>query len=83
MATSKKTTKSATKSKSKSKKSSKTSAARSVETGPVPPYGIAIREAMARGNTREMKNLAASSRKWLAEVQSALEQLESSLKKSG
>ena len=82
MATSKKTTKSAKKSQSKSKKSSKTSA-RSVESGQVPPYGIAIREAIARGNTSEMKKLAASSRKWLTDAQSALEQLESSLKKSG
>jgi hypothetical protein len=61
------------------KKSTKTSAARGVEGGPVPPYGEAIRGAIARGDTREMKDLAASTRKWLSDVESALEELESNL----
>jgi len=64
------------------KKSSKKRAAGRAESGAVPPYGEAIRGAIARGDTREMKDLAASTRKWLADVQSALEQLESNLEEA-
>jgi hypothetical protein len=73
MPATKKTTKKATK-----KKSIKSA----VPTGTVPPYGEAIRGAVARGDTREMKNVAASTRKWLADVESALTKLESAIKKS-
>ena len=66
--------------KAASKKKSTKKAARP-ETGPVPPYGDPIRKAIARGNAREMKTVAASARKWLSDVQSALEQLEGALKK--
>ena len=70
--------------KSSAKKSTKkSSAAARVESGPVPPYGDPIRKAIARGDQREMKNVAASARKWLSDVQSALNQLDSALKKSG
>ena len=69
------------KSSSRARKSSrKTSARALVETGPVPPYGVAIREAIARGDVQEMRQLAASTRKWLAEVNEALRNLESSIK---
>ena len=68
--------------KTSAKKSTKKSAAARVESGPVPPYGDPIRAAIARGDTREMKNVAASARKWMAEVQSALDQLDSALTKS-
>ena len=68
--------------KTSAKKSTKKGAAR-IESGPVPPYGDPIRAAIARGDTREMKNVAASARKWLSDVQSALDQLDSALKKSG
>jgi Domain of unknown function (DUF1843) len=54
-----------------------------VETGPVPPYGDPIRGAIARGDVQEMRSVAANARKWLADVQSALAQLESAIKKSG
>jgi len=67
--------------KSTQKKSSKAGFLK-IESGAVPPYGDPIRAAIARGDTREMKNLAASTRKWLTEVESALEQLESAAKKS-
>ena len=60
------------------KKSTKRSAP---QTGPVPPYGDPIRKAIARGDAREMKNVAASARKWLSDVQAALDQLDSALKK--
>ena len=63
------------------KKSSK--AAARVETGPVPPYGEAIRGARARGDVQEMKNTAANARKWVADVQAALKQLDSAIKKAG
>lgn len=70
-----KTTKKSTK-----KAGSKAKAARP-ETGPVPPYGEAIRGAIARGDAQEMKNVAASARKWVSDVQSALKQLEGATKK--
>jgi hypothetical protein len=66
--------------KASTKKSSK--AARP-DTGPVPPYGDPIRGAIARGDVQEMKNTAASARKWVADVQSALKQLDSAIKKAG
>jgi len=59
------------------------SSAGDVKSGPVPPYGDPIRKAIARGNLREMKNMAASARKWLADVNSALAQLDSAIKKAG
>ena len=65
--------------KKSTKKASKSKAAR-VDTGPVPPYGEAIRGAIARGDVQEMKNVAASARKWITDAQSALTQLESALK---
>lgn len=67
--------------KSTAKKSSKKTSARA-ESGPVPPYGDPIRKAIARGDAREMKNVAASARKWMADVQSALDQLDSAMTKS-
>lgn len=80
MPTRKKATKTTKKSSKKGgKKSSRKTAASRAETGPVPPYGEAIRGAIARGDTREMKDLAASTRKWLDDVESALQELESNL----
>lgn len=80
MPTRKKATKTTKKSSKKAgKKSTRKSAASRTETGPVPPYGEAIRGAIARGDTREMKDLAASTRKWLDDVESALQELESNL----
>ena len=70
-----KTTKKATKKAGKSK-------AAQIESGPVPPYGEAIRGAIARGDVQEMKNVAASARKWISDVQSALKDLDGAIKKS-
>jgi hypothetical protein len=67
--------------KSGAKKSSKKSSARA-ESGAVPPYGDPIRQAIARGDQREMKNVAASARKWISDVESALEELDGAMKKS-
>lgn len=66
--------------KAATKKSTKKKAARP-DTGALPPYGDPIRKAIARGDAREMKNVAASARKWMADVQAALDQLDSALKK--
>jgi len=66
--------------KKSTKKAAKATAARP-DTGPVPPYGEAIRGAIARGDAQEMKNVAASARKWVSDVQSALKQLEGATKK--
>lgn len=51
------------------------------DTGALPPYGDPIRKAIARGDAREMKSVAASARKWMADVQAALDQLDSALRK--
>ena len=64
------------------KKASAKSAAAKVESGPVPPYGEAIRGAVARGDVQEMKDLAANSRKWVSDVQAALKQLDTAIKKT-
>ena len=70
-----------TSAKKSTKKASKSKAA-GPETGPVPPYGEAIRGAIARGDAQEMKNAAANARKWMSDVQSALKRLEGATKKS-
>ena len=62
------------------KKASSTKSAKAA-AGPVPPYGIAIKEATARGNLAEMKKLAANTRKWLRDVQAALDRLEKAIEK--
>ena len=49
--------------------------------GALPPYGVPIREAIARGDAQEMKKIAAYTRKWLSDVQSALDKLEKSMSK--
>lgn len=72
------TRKTASTKKAASKKAAKTSAAIS---GPVPPYGIAIREAVSRGNPQELKKVATAGRKWLKDVQTALDKLEQALAK--
>ena len=65
--------------KKSTKKASKAKAAQP-DTGPVPPYGEAIRGAIARGDAQEMKNVAASARKWITDAQSALKELDSAIK---
>jgi len=53
----------------------------SARIGPVPPYGIAIREAVARGDAAEMKKVAAAARKHLSTVQTALDKLNATMAK--
>ena len=50
-----------------------------VPAGRVEPYGVAIREAVARGDQAEMKRVASQARKHLNDVQKALERLEKKL----
>ena len=63
----------------RARKSSRKTSARSIESGPVPPYGVAIREAIARGDVQEMRQLANTTRQWLDEVNEALNRLETSI----
>ena len=45
----------------------------------LPPYGEPIRQAIASGNTSEMKRVAASARKYVSDVQAALDKLDRAL----
>lgn len=64
------------------KKSSEGAAASSAARfGPVPPYGEAIRDAVARGDQAEMRRVAASARKYVRDVQTALDRLDKALGK--
>ena len=51
--------------------------------GPLPPYGVPIREAIAGGNLRNMKATAAKTRKYIAELERALRSLDGAIKKLG
>ncbi len=65
-----------------SKGGSKSSLAKAAaRPGAIPPYGVAIRDAIARGDANEMKNVAAAARKYLSDVQSALDKLDKALGK--
>ncbi|HEX8843378.1 MAG TPA: DUF1843 domain-containing protein [Pyrinomonadaceae bacterium] len=48
--------------------------------GAIPPYGVPIREAIARGDKQEMRKVAAAARKWLKDVQAALDRLDKASK---
>ena len=67
----------------KKSSSKKSKAAARPDTGPLPPYGDPIRGAIARGDVAEMKSVAAGARKWVSDVQAALKQLDTAIKKSG
>jgi hypothetical protein len=64
-----------------SKKSAGKSVSAAARSGPLPPYGVAIREALARGDAREMQGLATATRQHLKNVQTALAKLEASIGK--
>lgn len=63
-----------------SKKSTRVSATSSKAIGPLPPYGVAIRDAIARGDVREMRQVATVARKYLKDVQAALDAMEKSVR---
>lgn len=68
------------KKKASSKGAGKASPA-AIKSGPVPPYGIAIREAITRGDAQEMRKVGVSARRWIKDIQSALEALEKAIGK--
>jgi hypothetical protein len=69
------------KSSGKARKSAKGGAAKSASIGgAIPPYGVPIREAIAGGNKQEMRRVATAARKWLKNVQAALDQLDKASK---
>ena len=65
--------------KSASKSASKKSDA--VKSGSLPPYGVPIRAAIAGGNLRDMKTVAARARKHVADVEKALKTLDGAIAK--
>jgi hypothetical protein len=65
------------------RKGSAAKATAAIKGGAVPPYGIAIRQAIARGDSREMRSVAVSARQYLSRVQAALDGLEKALAKYG
>jgi len=67
-------------SKGSAKKTGKAAAA-SIKGGAVPPYGIGIREAVARGDSQEMRKVAASSHRYLKTIHAALDELEKAISK--
>jgi hypothetical protein len=58
------------------KKSTKSTSRAKARSGPVPPYGDPIRQALAKGNLAEMRKVAASARAWVKNVESSLAKLE-------
>jgi hypothetical protein len=52
-------------------------------SGSMIPYGDPIRDAIARGEVQEMRKLAASTRKWIDDVQKGLDRLDKAVKKGG
>ena len=75
--TRKSSSQSSSKSSGKSQSGAKGGAARRASIGgAIPPYGVPIREAIARGDKQEMRKVAMAARKWLKDVQAALDQLD-------
>lgn len=75
------TTKKSKKTAKKTSKKTTKKARAGVGGGPVPPYAEVIRGAIAGGDMQEMRNASASARKWIADVQSALAELDRATKK--
>ncbi len=67
--------------KSASKKSSKSSGGKSY-VEPQPLYGVAIREAVARGDAAELRRVRAAANKQVSEIQAALKELDAALGES-
>jgi hypothetical protein len=67
----------------KTKPSVKSKKPLAAKSGPQPPYGPAIRDAIAHGNLKDMKSVAARARKHIAELQRSLDRLEARIEKLG
>ena len=52
-------------------------------SGSMIPYGDPIRDAIARGEVHEMRKLAATTRKWIDDVQKGLDRLDKAVKQKG
>ena len=52
-------------------------------SGSMIPYGDPIRDAIARGEVQEMRRLAATTRKWVNDVQKGLDRLDQAVKQKG
>ena len=52
-------------------------------SGSMIPYGDPIRDAIARGEVQEMRKLAATTRKWINDVQKGLDRLDKAVKQKG
>jgi len=63
------------------KASSKAKTATDISSGRMMPYGPPIFDAIARGDLNEMRQVAAATRKWLDDVQTAVNTLETNIKK--
>lgn len=63
------------------KASSKSKVATDISSGRMMPYGPPIFDAIARGDLNEMRQVAAATRKWLDDVQTAVNKLETNIKK--
>ena len=61
------------------KSTAKKTAAKATRVGPLPPYGVAIRNAISRGDAAGMKKAATAGRKHLKDVQAALDTLEKAI----
>jgi hypothetical protein len=59
-----------------------TAAAGTTKAGALPPYGVPIRDAIARGDANEMKQIAASTRKYLRDLGAAVDKLDKALGKT-
>lgn len=57
----------------------KSATAAAPKIGNLPPYGEPIRQAIASGDASEMKRVAASARKYVSDVQAALDKLDQAL----
>ncbi|HLL13664.1 MAG TPA: DUF1843 domain-containing protein [Pyrinomonadaceae bacterium] len=57
----------------------KSAGSAATRTGALPPYGQGIRDAIARGDAGEMKRVATSARKYVKDVQAALDKLDQAL----
>jgi hypothetical protein len=67
----------------KSGRKTQAGAAKLSASGPLPPYGVPIREAIASGDVKKMRKVAASTRKWIKDVQASLDAMEKSMGKLG
>ena len=65
----------------KSASGGKSKKAAAVKNGPLPPYGVAIKEAIAGGDLRSMKATATQARKHVADVERALKTLDAAIAK--